>query len=171
MVTSAFSSTLVHLSVMMMIIASRLGILLYMMIPLKLKNVQTKAGFSESNCHSFSLIVLKMVSFYFVFCFSFTHFRIGSHRLLVMSTDLNSHHEYNGSMSLRYIFIYLQNPVLLISCIQVLPHSLCFCSLSFKKKIGSIIKISDSLSCHGEPWKDCRHILKNVNTSRRESKR
>lgn len=134
MVTSAFSSTLVHLSVMMMITASRLGILLYMMIPLKLKNVQTKAGFSESNRHSFSLIVLKMVSFYFVFCFSFTHFRIGSHRLLVMSTDLNSHREYNGSMSLRYIFIYLQNPVLLISCIQVLPHSLCFCSLSFKKK-------------------------------------
>lgn len=102
MVTSAFSSTLVHLSVMMMITASRLGILLYMMIQLKLKNLQTKAGFIESNHHSFSLILLKMVSFYFVFCF-FSHFRIGSHRLPVMSTDLNSHREYNGLMSLRYI--------------------------------------------------------------------
>lgn len=161
MVTSAFSSTLVHLSVMMMITASRLGILLYMMIPLKLKNVQTKACFSESNRHSFSLILLKMVSFYFVFCFSFTHFRIGSHRLLVMSTDLNSHREYNGSMSLRYIchlYIFTKSSFahLLYSGIASLAVLL-FIVLQ-KKKNGSIVKISDSLSCHGEPWKDCRHI-------------
>lgn len=59
---------------MMMITASRLGILLYMMIPLKLKNLQTKAGFSESNRHSFSLILLKMVCLFilfFVFLYSF----------------------------------------------------------------------------------------------------
>lgn len=135
---------LVHLSVMMMITASRLGILLYMMIPLKLKNVQTKACFSESNRHSFSLILLKMVSFYFVFCFSFTHFRIGSHRLLVMSTDLNSHREYNGSMSLRYIchlYIFAKSSFahLLYSGIASLAVLL-FIVLQKKKKMAASSK-------------------------------